>query len=535
VIFIDASGCSVVTFVDERGGDYVNRTGRRVTVAFAGAVTLVSLLPGAAVAAPTPDGAGAVPPIAWAPCADAPDVDCGTVTVPIDWSRKNGPTIQIALARRRATDPAARIGTLVMDPGGPGGPGAQTVKRGQLFSDELHRHYDVVGFDPRGVGESSPVLCEETTFPAFDEPKNQAQFEELRAFNRAWVDNCRRTTGPLYDFVDTNSVARDMDVIRAGLGEKRLNYLGISYGTLMGTAYAELFPQRVGRFVLDSNMDHSVRTTWGFVSTESRGAEENFDQFVAWCDRSEQCIQHGRDVRAIHHEILKKAESGELVVPTPDGDLVVTPLRYLSEINGAFYGPDWRYISELIDLLESVGAGVPKQAPAGAFAVSVQELVHDPFTAVFCEDWRLPVHSYAELKALRVASEVLVAPDMQVSPLGWGATLGCIGLEDRVRNPQHDLRIKGVDSLLMVNSRYDPATPWQWATNAASQAKAPLLRYDGWGHFAYEKSPCVSGKTDAFLITGKLPARGASCPAVEPDFGAGARRAPTVKLPTKRW
>ncbi|GIJ50769.1 peptidase [Virgisporangium aliadipatigenens] len=516
----------------------MNRTGRRVTVAFAGAVTLVGLLPGVAKAAPAPDGAGAVPPIAWAPCVDAPEADCGTVTVPIDWSRKNGPTIQIALARRKALDPAARVGTLVMDPGGPGGPGAELIKQtGDIFTKELQRHYDLVGFDPRGVGNSHPVQCEDQPFPAFEEPTNQAQFDELKAFNRAWVENCRRNTGPLYDFVDTNSVARDMDAIRAGLGDKKLNYLGISYGTLMGTAYAELFPQRVGRFVLDSNMDHSLKTTWGFVSTESRAAQENFDQFVAWCRRSTLCIQHGRDVRAIHHEILKKAEAGELVFELPDGSTwVVTPLRYLSELNGSFYGPNWDYVTELMDTLEKAGNGATAQLPAGAFeGPTVQELVTDPFTAVFCEDWALPVRNYAELKAMRIASQTLVAPDMQVSPLGWGATLGCIGLENRVRNPQHDLKIRGVDSLLMVNSRYDPATPWQWATAAASQAKAPLLRYDGWGHYAYEKSTCVSGKTDAFLITGKLPPRGASCPAVEPVFEPHARGATAPSLPKNRW
>jgi hypothetical protein len=136
---------------------------------------------------------------------------------------------------------------------------------------------------------------------------------------------------------------------------------------------------------------------------------------------------------------------------------------------------------------------------------------------VFCEDWSVPVHNAAELDGLRRAM-TRVAPDMKLSPLGWSATLACVGWPAKVTNPQHRLKVRGAPPILALNSRYDPATPYEWATNAARQMGAVLLTYDGWGHGAYFKgSACVVNATDTYLITGKAPARGTHCPAVEPQ------------------
>jgi len=183
----------------------------------------------------SPPAMAAPPTLPWKPCPDAPGAECTTMTVPVDWARPDGLKTTLSLARHRATDPARRIGSLVYNPGGPGGPGAEIVARfwEQIFSPEVLARFDVVGFDPRGVGGSDPVLCDEdvltTPFPRA--PKNRAEFAQLREHNRALGDSCRAASGPVYEHVDTGAVVRDIDAIRAALGDRRLSFLGVSYGT----------------------------------------------------------------------------------------------------------------------------------------------------------------------------------------------------------------------------------------------------------------------------------------------------------------
>jgi pimeloyl-ACP methyl ester carboxylesterase len=394
------------------------------------------------------------------------------------------------------------------------------VKFGQVLSPEVHRRFDVVGFDPRGVAGSHPVLCdldiELEAVPAI--PRNQAEFEQIAAHNKALGDSCRKLTGPLFDFLDTASVARDMDAIRAALGESKLNFYGVSYGTLMGQQYAELFPHRIRTMVIDSNMDHSLRTTWQFMQTEATAAQENFDQFVAWCDRTSACSLHGRNVRAVFADLYARAGRGELTLPGTD--LKLEQYSLLNLANGMFYGPSWQFLA---DVLGELATGQPNPAVnqrASALLAPSRaghgEAVQDPFASIFCQDWRLPIHNFVELEAYRLAL-TLVAPDMKLSPLGWGAATACIGWPAKVRNPQHRLDVEDAPPILMLNSRYDPATPYQWATNAARQMKPVLLTYDGWGHGSYFKgSACVTGATDTYLISGTAPRHGSHCPAVEP-------------------
>jgi pimeloyl-ACP methyl ester carboxylesterase len=507
-----------------------------------GMLTVVAVL-GPAVTAPayaasSNDSITRVEPVDWKPCPDVPEVECGSVTVPIDWSNPRGATVDIALARQKATDPAARIGSILVDPGGPGGSGVDWVKSGPVLSPEVHRRFDVVGFDPRGVGGSHPVLCDSDLasqqIPAV--PRSQAEFEQIVTHNKALGESCRKLTGPLFDFVDTGSVARDMDAIRAALGERKLNYFGVSYGTLMGQQYAELFPDRIRTMVIDSNMDHSLPTTWQFLRTEATAAQESFDEFVAWCGRSTECALHGQDVRKVFADLYARAGRGDLTFPGTD--LKLDQFRLLGYANGSFYGPDWRYLAETLNQL-ATGQPDPavglSPAPRGGYG----EPVPDPFSAVFCQDWKVPVRNFVELEGYRRAL-TLVAPDMKLSPLGWRATLSCLGWRSNVRNPQHRLEVKGAPPILMLNSRYDPATPYQWATNASRQMKSVLLSYDGWGHAAYGKgSPCVMGATDTYLITGKAPARGTHCPAVEPPAAPavstqslGQPRRPLTSTPT---
>lgn len=196
-----------------------------------------------------------------------PGADCGTLPLPLDWSRPHGPKIELAVARRRATDPSVRIGSLFVNPGGPGGSGRDFALSGGLFTDEVRRHFDIVGFDPRGVGLSEPVRCSVEAVQTYPRvfPATRAAFDRQVADNRRLRQDCRRHTGP----------------------------------------------DRVRAIVADSNMDHSL-DVGAFVETEAASAQDSFDEFVAWCDRTAGCALHGRDVRAVWHELLARAERGVL-------------------------------------------------------------------------------------------------------------------------------------------------------------------------------------------------------------------------------
>jgi pimeloyl-ACP methyl ester carboxylesterase len=475
---------------------------KRLVTAAAATAVLGSLL----TAAP----ASAATAIDWKPCADAPGVECGAVTVPIDWAHPDRGTASIALARRKATDPQARIGSVLMDPGGPGGPGAGEVKGGWSLSPEITKRFDTVGFDPRGVGASTQIKCglDEVIADHPEVPRNQAEFEQLAAYNRKLGESCNRLSGPLGQFGDTESVARDMDAIRAALGEKKLTYYGVSYGTLMGQQYAELFPDKVRALVLDSNMDHSQSTAFEFLNSETQSVQAEFGEFVAWCGRTPSCALHGQDVSKLTRGLQDKAARGEL--KDPQSGEVITPLSLASIFQGSFYGPGW---DRLATVLKSFADGTP---PAASAQLKEDIPVNTVFQSVFCDDWRLPVHNYAELEAYRRTAAAL-APDVKVNSLGWQAVTGCIGWPNRTSNTQHPLQVHGAPPLLMLSSKFDPATPYAWSQAAARQSGSTLLTYDGWGHGAYSKnSQCVLKATDDYLISGKLPARGTHCAAVEP-------------------
>ena len=480
---------------------------RRVALAVA-AATGLSLVIAPPATATTDPGADTID---WQPCAANPQADCGWVTVPIDWSHPSGPTIQLAVSRVRATDPADKVGSILVNPGGPGGPGAEAVESGFRLSSAITSRFDTIGFDPRGVGLSHPVVCgsNEVAAPHPDIPATPAEFAQLAAYNTTLARSCRALTGPLFDFLDTGSVARDMDAIRAALGEKKLNFYGVSYGTLMGQEYAEAFPTHVGAMVLDSNMDHSQPGTWQFLESQSAATEASFRQFVAWCDRTAACLLHGKDVRALVADLYARADSGRLVEP---GIGALSSYLLISVINSMFYDPSWQELAQELIYLRDL------PATAGTAAAPNQDQpVAEPFQPIFCEDWRLPVHDVGQLDAMRAVLASVVTPDLKYSPLAMRATTGCIGWPAKVNDPQHRLSVHGAPPILMLNSRYDPATPYPWAVTAAQQSGAVLLTYDGWGHDAYSKhSPCVIDATDHYLLTGVTPPRGMHCPAVPP-------------------
>ncbi|MBM7772233.1 pimeloyl-ACP methyl ester carboxylesterase [Actinokineospora baliensis] len=492
----------------------------RTAGVLAAAVAMVA--GGASIAGAQTAGAGGR--IDWGPCAESASVDCGSLRLPINWAKPKGEKFDLAVARRKATDPRKRIGVLIINPGGPGGSGVDfALGADRFFSPDVLARFDIIGFDPRGVARSQPVKCSLEVLnkqPSLY-PNNQREFEALAAYNRELAADCRKHSGPMADYADTKSVVRDIDALRVALGERKINYFGVSYGTLIGQQYAEEFGRNVRAMVIDSNMDHSAGTArFGAVSAAT--AEDSFREFVRWCERTTSCALHGKDVTKWWDQLLAKADRGELVDPS-DPTHVITAAEISRFAFSAFYGPDWTLLA---DVLASLETGAPQRAAYGT-----EELVENPFTAVFCKDWDIRVKNHRELAALTDRANRL-APHMRGSALGHVATTGCVGLP-AATNPQHDLNITTAPKILMLNALHDPATGYDWAVNAHRQSRdtTVLVTYEGWGHGVYPRSECTIGITDTYLFTLRTPRDGTRCAAVEPPVGPSIAAAPSLPRP----
>jgi pimeloyl-ACP methyl ester carboxylesterase len=441
--------------------------------------------------------------IDWKPCAEAPTIDCGFLTLPIDYAEPNGEKFQLAVSRRKANDPSRRVGALVVNPGGPGVSGIDFTFEA-YFSKEVVDRFDVIGFDPRGVARSQPIKCsaEAVQRPHTDRPKTAAEYDEMVAYNVALGQDCRKQSGPIFDHASSREAADDIDSIRRALGEKKISYYGVSYGTIMGQQYAERYGRNLRAMVIDSNMDRSLGA-WRLLETEARGAEDVFTEWIKWNDRTPSSPLHGQDLRKIWEDLLAKAARGE--VKDPRGGFALTPellgIRFLNYS----HVPAWKLFADhVVRLVQGVSAPVRTDA------------IEYPFQGLVCNDYDLRISSFAQYQALS-GMEHRLAPNAVTVPFAHGAITGCAGLP-RATNPQHPLKIKNAPKVLVTNARHDPATVHEWAVNVHRQTRdtTVLVTYEGWGHGVYGRSDCTRTINDEYLVSLKLPRNGTTCPAAEP-------------------
>ncbi|MGC0416951.1 alpha/beta hydrolase [Embleya sp. AB8] len=468
----------------------------------------------AGVVVPTPAGAVTEDAprrvIHWQPCAQDPTADCGTLTLPVDWARPHGSTFELALARRRATDPGHRIGSLVLDFGGPGNGVDEVIgsRHRNYFSAEIDARFDRVAFDPRGWNASAAPNCPAGGPRPAADPTTPAGFAAIVADNRQLIDSCRRRSGPMYDHMDSLSVARDLDAIRAALGDRKLSFWGSSYGTLMGQQYAELFPGRFRALALESNMDHS-RAVGSFLETATATIEASFGEFAKWCAGDPSCALYGRDVGSVFDELYARAVAGTLYDPD-DPSIGITTMALLDETQADFKNPLWRGRARR---LAALAAELPRATPPAP--TSTESRIRNA-QAVFCADWRLDFADADELAALdrRLA---VIAPHMRRSFNSWYAMTLCLGRSAGAVNPQRPYRVHGSTPILLTGNVYDSNTPYVWTTAAAERIPgAVVLTYEGVGHGAYGRSPCAAAVADRYLVDLRTPPPGTRCPAVPP-------------------
>lgn len=450
----------------------------------------VPTVPGTAVAQESSGATASVPPVSWGACraeppypAPSPRAQCATVKVPLDWSKPEGPKTDIFVARHRATDPARRIGVLMSNPGGPGAPGADEALYADDplsgYSPDMLRRFDMIGFDPRGIGRSRGADCDGTiteSIPA--RPRDVAGFGRLRTLNGLLADSCLERTGPLAAHMDGESVARDMDAIRAALGESRISFIGHSYGTFLGERYARLFPGRLRALALDSAMDPDRPDAERYLTDASVTVDDALKRLAVWCEEDTSCALKGKDLIAVTDELFARADAGTLREPGPDG-----PTR--TEV-------DADRLSGFLTF--AVGKGVREQTAEqlAALYTGKGEVRWMPAATdiasrlVLCRDYDFRIRDHSEYRAIleRVAK---AAPHVRYDSQALDTVLGCQGWT--MPPKPRPTRAEGpLPPVLVVNATLDQATPLPGARRMArSFPEATLFTMDVVGHWLYRR------------------------------------------------
>lgn len=470
-------------------------------------------------AAPITGGAEAfyAQEVSWTACGA---FECATVQAPLDWAEPDAGSIELALRRAPATGgDGGRIGSLLINPGGPGSSGVEFLEYAQTaFSERLLAAYDLVGFDPRGVGQSSAVSCGDPAavdlyltgdLPVEDAAGLEAAREAARAFGAA----CAEATGPLIEHVDTLSSARDMDLLRAVLGDERLHYAGFSYGTLLGATYAGLFPENVGRLLLDAAVDPS-NSVEELVVGQAVGFEEALRAYVEYCQGGRACPLTG-DVDDGMQQIADLLESIEdRPLRAGEGQELNATMAFYGLVVTLYDDQTWTYLTLGLEeaLTQRSGAIFLELAnlyldrsPDGTFATNAMVA----FTAINCLDYPAEDLSYEELDQLARVVEAEAPTFGRDFVMAAGCETWPV---ESVRQPA-PVTAEGAAPILVVGTTGDPATPFEWSVSLADQlASGVLLTWEGEGHTAYGRAgQCVTDAVDTYLLEGTTPPEGTVC------------------------
>lgn len=452
----------------------------------------------------------------WSPCDDQPVVgptkECATLEVPLDHADPSGEMIDIAVARVE-TSGSERIGSLVFNPGGPGGSGIDFLDQAvAIVPTDVAQRFDLVSFDPRGVGESTALECDVeiddnvTLLEADDDAGWQALVDEAEAI----ASDCTAATLELARYVGTNNAARDIDLLRAALGDDGLSYVGYSYGTRLGATYAELFPDNVRALVLDAAVkptDDSHQLSLG----QAEGFDRALENFAAACDADADCILQdvGPTLDVLEGLRAEIAEVGQF--ETDDPDRVLTPGELELGVIASLYSKEtWPFLSQAMFVAEAQQDGTLFQVLGDQLVGRQMDGTYDNSSVagafINCADE--PSRPDAE-EVRRMANEAAALSDRFDTALR-GST-GCLGIEPAI-DPLVVGPAEGAPPILVIGNSGDPATPFEWSEElAASLATGVLFTVEAEGHTAYGSIECVTEPVNAYLIDLEVPEAGASC------------------------
>ena len=486
--------------------------------------------------------------ITWEDCPDGASFKCGMVTVPLDYEHPDGQTITIALKKLPASDGDAEHGSLFTNPGGPGESGIEVVTSAPGVSEELRSAYDIIGFDPRGVGQSTPITCwtddeikqylanpnDDATNPT--EPLKGVTSKNVAAQERidrgaANAARCAQHSQvpELLDHVGTRDVARDLDVLRATNGNAKLNYLGISYGTYIGALYADLFPDRVGRTVLDSAMDPLKRSSDEVQAEQVTFYEGVLRQYVEHCQAQGACPLTGSTDEAVAQLAAFVDGLDKNPLTAPDSDTTINTMSATVIIRQyAVARPDWEALTAMltpamtnhdgtlmVKAMQGLSELSPQTADEAMDSTANRQIM---FTAVVCNDNPDTGATASELDAQAAAEK-------KAYPFFGGASSGteayCRGWGHRGKTPPQETRAEGSAPILVVGITGDAQTLYSWTRSLAGQLdNGHLLTVEGYGHGAFNRNTCATTAITGFLVNGTMPDEGTTC-AADPQPAAG--------------
>lgn len=472
--------------------------------------------PSVVIPTTVPDSAAEIylQPVDWSTCGD---LECATLQVPLDWSDPGGDTIDLAINRHAAT--GDRIGSLLVNPGGPGGSGIEAMPSlATSFGDEVVERYDLIGFDPRGVGESTAISCVDDAemdvlvAADYDYSTDEGVAEAEAAATQLGQD-CLDRTGPLLEHVDTVSAAKDMDVIRAVLGDDTLTYVGYSYGTQLGATYAALFPQQVGRLVLDGAVDPTLSSQELSIG-QAVGFENALRAYVTDCQTTANCPLTGTvdEGMAQIRALFDQATASPL--PTQESGRVLTGALAFSGVALPLYDESsWSYLTQgLRGALQGDGSVLLQLADIYYDRQNGKYVTNSTvaFWGIGCADDR-GTTDIAQMRA--DAAEIEAAAPTVGSYFGYGGIL-CGNWPVPEAGGLDTYTAEGAAPIVVIGTTNDPATPYSWSESLTQALgdSATLLTYEGEGHTAYGRSnSCILDTVDAYLVDGTVPAEGTRC------------------------
>jgi pimeloyl-ACP methyl ester carboxylesterase len=504
---------------------------------------------GAASTAPSAAGTGsaAVPKLHWGSCAAEGEgleaFQCATAVVPLDYDKPKGRQITLALARLPASDPSHKIGSLFLNPGGPGGSGVDFLFGAGpfLYSDKVRARFDLVGFDPRGIIRSTPLRC----FDSLEEAEAAyypISFPVTRAEERLWVQTdrgiahaCAERGGPILDHMSTANVARDLDLLRRAVGDAKLTYAGYSYGTYLGSTYANLFPDKVRALVVDGVLDPVAWSTgrgdqartlpFSTRLRSAQGAYQTLQEFLRLCDAGgPNCAFSQGNPKRRFDRLAKRLlrEPSEFTDPTTGETFVVTYADLIGATLGILYDPsawpDWAVVLQALDEQTRPAAAAAAlralraRLGGGAFQQEDYPNFVEGFPGVACSETHNPSTAGAWARAAR-------AQDRQFPYFGrpWTWTTSICQPwpgwdDDHFDGPWNH---RTANPVLVVGNVFDPATRYQGAVTVSRLLpNSRLLTLAGWGHTSLFASACIDAHVSAYLLTSRVPPKGTVC---QPD------------------
>ncbi len=499
--------------------------------------TVPSVAPnGADEPAPATSGNKATPAGAlanWQPCPDLPQqlvgrgasgmsYDCASVAVPRDWAKPVADqTFDVAIIRIRSKTQTNRIGSLLINPGGPGGSGIDTavyLSYGEAFGGlptAVTNQFDIIGFDPRGVGRSEPIKCisdadQDTSFAAAPDPVSDADFAAAVTLNKKVADTCGQKYGGQLPLFATEQAAKDMDALRAAVGDAKMSYLGFSYGTLLGATYAQLFPTKVRAMVLDGAVDPKQSYVDG-SETQAKGFERAFTNFTAWCQTAAATkCPIAPDAR----KAVTDAMTAGTVNPVVNGDgrKATSGWIFAAVVSSLYTQKSWPTLANSVYALKQGNAkGIFQLADqyAERKANGAYSNLFDANLAVNCADTK-GAPSVDQVR--RLQSEW-----RKKYPLFGGAlAVGMLSCSfwPGDRDPYPAGAAVGAPPIVVVGTTGDPATPYENTADLAGMlGVGRVLTWQGEGHTAYPSTKCIVTAVDSYLIDLTVPTAGQTCPA----------------------